>query len=134
MRALHHSRINNNQVCTATFTLSCIIAGKAWPAQVPDPSQKLWEALTSTGVRCMLGKGQCPDKLSLECGDAVEDVSSLLVRGQAARKVGETALNRESSRSHSVFTCTLECSSTDASGVTQILHSRLNLVDLAGRN
>ena len=63
---------------------------------------------------------------------AVEDVSSLLVRGQAARKVGETAMNRESSRSHSVFTCTLECSSTDASGVTQILHSRLNLVDLAG--
>ena len=62
----------------------------------------------------------------------MEDVSSLLVRGQAARKVGETAMNRESSRSHSVFTCTLECSSTDASGVTQILHSRLNLVDLAG--
>ena len=62
----------------------------------------------------------------------MEDVSSLLARGQAARKVGETALNRESSRSHSVFTCTLECSSTDARGVTQILHARLNLVDLAG--
>jgi hypothetical protein len=63
---------------------------------------------------------------------AVNEVASLIVRGQAARKVGETAMNRESSRSHSVFTCTLECASTDANGVTQVLHSRLNLVDLAG--
>ena len=63
---------------------------------------------------------------------AVDDVAALLARGQAARRVGETAMNRESSRSHSVFTCTLECSATDAHGVTQILHSCLNLVDLAG--
>ena len=67
----------------------------------------------------------------LSCA-AVNEVASLIVRGQAARKVGETAMNRESSRSHSVFTCTLECASTDANGVTQVLHSRLNLVDLAG--
>ena len=66
------------------------------------------------------------------CPDAVEDVASLLLRGQAARRVGETKLNRESSRSHSVFTCTLERTTTDASGITQILRSRLNLVDLAG--
>ena len=62
----------------------------------------------------------------------MEDVAGLLARGQAARRVGETKMNRESSRSHSVFTCTLERTSTDASGITQILRSRLNLVDLAG--
>ena len=62
----------------------------------------------------------------------MEDVAGLLARGQAARRVGETKMNRESSRSHSVFTCTLERSTTDASGITQILRSRLNLVDLAG--
>ena len=65
--------------------------------------------------------------------DAVEDVAGLLARGQAARRVGETKMNRESSRSHSVFTCTLERTTTDASGITQILRSRLNLVDLAGK-
>lgn len=56
----------------------------------------------------------------------------LLARGQAARRVGETNMNRESSRSHSVFTCTLQSSTTDENGITNILRSRLNLVDLAG--
>jgi kinesin family protein 15 len=56
----------------------------------------------------------------------------LLARGQAARRVGETAMNRESSRSHSVLTCTLEAAATDSRGVTSVLRSRLNLVDLAG--
>ena len=32
----------------------------------------------------------------------MEDVAGLLARGQAARRVGETKMNRESSRSHSV--------------------------------
>ena len=63
---------------------------------------------------------------------AVDDVARLLARGQAARRVGETNMNRESSRSHSVFTCTLQSSTTDESGITNILRSRLNLVDLAG--
>lgn len=35
-------------------------------------------------------------------------------------------------RSHCVFTCTLESKTTDASGTTNILFSRLHLVDLAG--
>ena len=62
----------------------------------------------------------------------MDDVARLLARGQAARRVGETNMNRESSRSHSVFTCTLESRTTDESGITNILRSRLNLVDLAG--
>ena len=40
--------------------------------------------------------------------------------------------HRESSRSHSVFTCSVESKTTDANGITNILHARLNLVDLAG--
>ena len=43
-------------------------------------------------------------------------------------------MNSESSRSHSVFTCILECRTTDESGITQMFSSRLNLVDLAGTN
>ncbi len=62
----------------------------------------------------------------------VRDVSELLERGQLNRKIGETMMNADSSRSHSVFTCILECKTTDESGITHLLSSRLNLVDLAG--
>jgi kinesin family protein 15 len=62
----------------------------------------------------------------------VRDVAELLERGQLNRKIGETMMNADSSRSHSVFTCILECKTTDESGITHLLSSRLNLVDLAG--
>lgn len=63
---------------------------------------------------------------------AVEDAAALLARGAAARRVGETAMNRESSRSHSVFTLTLETRTAGTAGLDKLLHARLNLVDLAG--
>jgi kinesin family protein 15 len=57
----------------------------------------------------------------------------LMRLGAENRHVGETRLNRESSRSHSVFACTLERQSkSQETGVTQVLFSRLNLIDLAG--
>ena len=62
---------------------------------------------------------------------AVLDIVKLLQRGTSNRHVGETKMNRESSRSHCVFTCTLESRTTEE-GITHIRHSRLNLVDLAG--
>lgn len=60
------------------------------------------------------------------------EVAALLEQGQLNRKIGETMMNSESSRSHSVFTAVLECKTTDDSGITHVLSSRLNLVDLAG--
>lgn len=57
----------------------------------------------------------------------------LMKRGAENRHVGETRLNRESSRSHSVFTCTVERNSKSDNGLTNILFSRLNLIDLAGK-
>jgi hypothetical protein len=57
----------------------------------------------------------------------------LMRTGAENRHVGETRLNRESSRSHSVFTCVLERQSkSQATGITNVLFSRLNLIDLAG--
>lgn len=57
----------------------------------------------------------------------------LMRRGAEARHVGETRLNHESSRSHSVFTCSVQRESTRGdSGLTNMLFSRLNLIDLAG--
>ena len=64
---------------------------------------------------------------------AADDAMRLMQRGAEARHVGETRLNRESSRSHSVFTCTVERHTKSDNGLTNILFSRLNLIDLAGR-
>eukprot|EP00884_Botryococcus_braunii_P012461 jgi/Botrbrau1/21215/Bobra.39_2s0016.1 len=61
-----------------------------------------------------------------------DDAMALILRGAENRRVSETRMNRESSRSHSVFTCTLESSTRSASGITSIRFSRLNIIDLAG--
>ena len=59
----------------------------------------------------------------------------LMRRGADNRKVGETRMNRESSRSHSVFTCIIESNSkSKEDGLTKVTFSRLNLVDLAGES
>jgi len=61
------------------------------------------------------------------------DMDNLLDRGQQSRTVAATAMNAESSRSHSIFTVVIEASSTDPeSGREMIRAGKLNLVDLAG--
>ncbi|XP_024367557.1 kinesin-like protein KIN-12D isoform X3 [Physcomitrium patens] len=62
---------------------------------------------------------------------SVHDVVQLLTQGASNRKVAATNMNRESSRSHSVFACTVE-SKWQANSLTNIRFGRLNLVDLAG--
>ena len=60
-----------------------------------------------------------------------EDAISLLFEGEASRVIAAHSLNRQSSRSHAVFTVFLECRSriaTDARYTT----AKLNFVDLAG--
>ncbi|KAI5611764.1 kinesin-like protein KIF15, partial [Silurus asotus] len=55
----------------------------------------------------------------------------VLSMGWRNRRVASTSMNRESSRSHAVFTMTLE-SKEMGQGVVNIRTSQLNLVDLAG--
>ena len=52
--------------------------------------------------------------------------------GAKNRRVGQTAMNRECSRSHSVFIVDIHTKETSADGVTRTRMSRFNLVDLAG--
>ncbi|KAJ4965860.1 hypothetical protein NE237_017709 [Protea cynaroides] len=61
----------------------------------------------------------------------VTDILNLLSQGAANRRVAATNMNRESSRSHSVFTCVIE-SSWEKDSTTNLRFARLNLVDLAG--
>jgi kinesin family protein 15 len=61
------------------------------------------------------------------------EASVQLGRGYRNRRVAETAMNRESSRSHAVFQLLVESLDRgDPSGVRRSKVSRFNLVDLAG--
>ena len=54
---------------------------------------------------------------------------ALLERGSSLRVVGGTAMNDQSSRSHAIFTITLEQA---RAGHTELIKSKFHLVDLAG--
>ena len=60
------------------------------------------------------------------------DIYALLDRGSAKRRTAETLLNKQSSRSHSVFCITVHIREISADGEEVIKIGKLNLVDLAG--
>jgi len=98
-------------------------------------------------IRDLLGKDPRA-KLDLKEKDNsvyVKDLTSFVVRsvseidhvmnvGQKNRSVGSTLMNAESSRSHSIFTITVETSQEDPANPKKpkIRQGKLNLVDLAG--
>lgn len=61
-----------------------------------------------------------------------KQAAELMTVGAQNRRVGQTAMNRESSRSHSVFILQIQSKETTADGITKMRSSRFNLVDLAG--
>ena len=61
-----------------------------------------------------------------------DEIFEVLEKGQARRRTAETKLNKESSRSHSVFTVTIHIKETTPEGDEMIKCGKLNLVDLAG--
>ncbi|XP_050363080.1 kinesin-like protein KIN-12D [Argentina anserina] len=76
-------------------------------------------------------KGVYVENLSEFEVHTVSDILRLLIQGSSNRKVAATNMNRESSRSHSVFTCVIE-STWEKDSTTNFRFARLNLVDLAG--
>ncbi|XP_060959954.1 kinesin-like protein KIN-12C isoform X1 [Cannabis sativa] len=86
---------------------------------------------TNLHLREDLNKGVYVENLTEYVVRNVNDVVKLLLQGAANRKVAATRMNSESSRSHSVFTCTIESRWTKDS-LAHFRFSRLNLVDLAG--
>lgn len=65
---------------------------------------------------------------------SVEQIMTLMTNGNKNRSVGATAMNADSSRSHSIFTVKIETSepSDTSDGEQHIKAGKLNLVDLAG--
>jgi len=62
----------------------------------------------------------------------IEEMKQVMIAGKKNRHVGQTNMNRDSSRSHSIFTITVERSETGEDGVNHYKVGKLNLVDLAG--
>ncbi|KAK2665172.1 hypothetical protein Ddye_003746 [Dipteronia dyeriana] len=90
-----------------------------------DPSS------TNLMLREDVKKGVYVENLSEFEVQTVGDILKLLTQGSLNRKVAATNMNRESSRSHSVFTCVIE-SRWEKDSTTNLRFARLNLVDLAG--
>ena len=73
------------------------------------------------------------DGVTKERVDNAEQTYKVYMDGSRNRTVASTAMNRESSRSHSVFTVTVESKTTHSNtSVVSKRHSTLHLVDLAG--
>ena len=86
----------------------------------------------SNKVTMMEGKnGVVCRGLSEERVDSAADVLNLMNRAQHRRHIGETKMNKQSSRSHCIFTIKVSASVQVPDG-TVTLEGKLHMVDLAG--
>ncbi|XP_078608781.1 kinesin-like protein KIF15 isoform X2 [Branchiostoma floridae x Branchiostoma japonicum] len=88
-------------------------------------------ASTGLHLRENIKKGVFVDGLIEQNVTSAIEAHQVLSAGWVNRRVASTSMNRESSRSHAVFTLTIE-SKEKKGGVMNIRCSQLNLVDLAG--
>ncbi|XP_065186988.1 kinesin-like protein KIF3A [Sycon ciliatum] len=61
-----------------------------------------------------------------------DDMDRVMTVGNDNRSVGSTKMNATSSRSHAIFSITVECSEKGADGSEHLRMGKLHLVDLAG--
>jgi len=82
-------------------------------------------------IREGLKQGVYIEGLNEEIVDTSGALKEVISRGTASRHTGATAMNQESSRSHSVLTLRIE-SKTVTDGIINIKTSRFHIIDLAG--
>jgi len=61
-----------------------------------------------------------------------DDMERVMTVGNRNRSVGATNMNETSSRSHAIFSVTIECSDKGPDGAQRLRAGKLHLVDLAG--
>ncbi|KAM8810445.1 kinesin-like protein KIF9 [Eudromia elegans] len=97
----------------------------------------LLSTVTSSGTSdVQLAVVDCPEGvyvkgLSVHTVNHEEDALNLLFEGETNRVIAEHALNKNSSRSHCIFTIYIECNFRALSDV-KCINSKINLIDLAG--
>ncbi|KAM9630419.1 kinesin-like protein KIF17 isoform 4-T4 [Morphnus guianensis] len=77
-------------------------------------------------------KGVYVKGLSLHTVHSVVQCEQIMETGWRNRAVGYTLMNKDSSRSHSIFTVNMEIYNVDEQGQDHLRAAKLNLVDLAG--
>lgn len=95
-------------------------------------------------VRDLIGKGDhlevkerpdigvyVKDLSSVVCHTA-DDMDKLMTFGNKGRSTGATQMNERSSRSHAIFSITVECGDKGPDGADRLRAGKLHLVDLAG--
>ena len=70
--------------------------------------------------------------LSEKTVKSAADVLKLMQKAQHQRKIGETKLNKHSSRSHCIFTICIKAKKTLSDGNILEFSGKLHMVDLAG--
>ncbi|KAL8259949.1 hypothetical protein R6Q59_027902 [Mikania micrantha] len=94
---------------------------------VIEDKQKKLLPLMEDGKGGVLVRG-----LEEEIVTSASEIFTLLERGSAKRRTAETLLNKQSSRSHSLFSITIHIKEATPEGEELIKCGKLNLVDLAG--
>ncbi|EGD72193.1 carboxy terminal motor kinesin [Salpingoeca rosetta] len=64
--------------------------------------------------------------------ESPREAMEVLNAGNGNRRTAETSMNRESSRSHAIFTMTIKSIESTGDGLRNVKMARLNLIDLAG--
>uniref|UniRef100_A0A8C8YLB6 Kinesin-like protein KIF17 n=1 Tax=Prolemur simus TaxID=1328070 RepID=A0A8C8YLB6_PROSS len=77
-------------------------------------------------------KGVYVRGLSMHTVHSVAQCEHIMEMGWKNRSVGYTLMNKDSSRSHSIFTISIEIYAVDERGKDHLRAGKLNLVDLAG--
>ncbi|CAN6825145.1 unnamed protein product [Brassica oleracea] len=94
---------------------------------VSEDKQKKPLPLMEDGKGGVLVRG-----LEEEIVTSANEIFTLLERGSSKRRTAETFLNKQSSRSHSLFSITIHIKEATPEGEELIKCGKLNLVDLAG--
>ncbi|KAJ7565034.1 hypothetical protein O6H91_02G045100 [Diphasiastrum complanatum] len=104
-----------------------LLAPEEFSKVIIDDKQRKPLALMEDGKGGVLVRG-----LDEEIVTSANEIYNLLDRGSAKRRTAETLLNKQSSRSHSIFSITIHIKEASPEGEELIKCGKLNLVDLAG--
>jgi hypothetical protein len=77
-------------------------------------------------------KGVFIKDMSINTAKTYDELMNFMETGNRNRSVGETLMNKDSSRSHSMFTLFIESVEKGPKGEDRYVAAKLNLVDLAG--
>ncbi|CAI9287932.1 unnamed protein product [Lactuca saligna] len=96
-------------------------------SKYPEDKSKKPIALMEDGKGGVLVRG-----LEEEIVSTADEIYRILEKGSAKRRTAETLMNKQSSRSHSIFSITIHIKERTPEGEEIIRCGKLNLVDLAG--